>query len=87
MNKTFNDVFSKSYWHNVSQFCDTKRHPFSIGYRRYRRGRNRCKECGAKIGKIHCERWRNKDKIVEHIFEGYPLLDLLRKKGIIKCVK
>jgi hypothetical protein len=83
-NNLLESVWDKYHWHNTSTFCNKKTHAFYAHFRPYRRGNNRCLICGAKLGKIHCERWKNKDRMLDHIFEGYPMLDMLRQKGLLK---
>lgn len=85
--KTFSDLvysaFNKKYWHNISEYCNRKHHArsWNFNYRPYRRGKNRCIVCGAKIGKIKCERRSNRQYLVDNIYTSSPLLDILRKKN------
>ncbi len=77
------NIFTKKHWHNEGQFCNRKHHPDKITfkYRRYRRGKNRCSYCGAKIGKIKCRRYSYKEELTDNLFTSSPLLDLLKRKG------
>lgn len=72
-------TFTGKYWHNISDYCNRVHHPVSFPYRRYGRGVNRCRYCGAKIGKIKCVRMSYREMIVDSIFESNPLLTLLRR--------
>ena len=76
-------TLTKKYWHNVSEVCDTKRHPTYFHYRRYRKGKNRCSYCGAKIGKIKCKRSSFQSRLIDNIFSPSPILRLLQKKGSV----
>lgn len=82
----YNRIWTGKYWHNVSQFCNRKRHPprWIIDYRPYRRGKNRCVVCGAKIGKIMCVRYAYKDKLVDNVFSSNSILDLLKRRGAVE---
>lgn len=86
LSKQFDDIYSrtfnKKYWHNVGDYCNRKRHPsYPFSYRRYRRGKNRCDYCGAKIGKIKCKRYSYRSLIADDIFKASPFLKLLKAKG------
>lgn len=85
--QNINNIIKKSFsvksWRNVSQFCNGKRHPEFIYYRRYRRGRYRCKECGSKIGKIKCVYKSNMEILYNNISNASPMLKILREKGAI----
>jgi len=83
LNSIYLRIFNCKYWHNISQFCNGKTHPGYgvIKYRPYRRGKNRCLACGSKIGKIKCERYAYKDKLIDNIFEENTFLKLLRNKS------
>ncbi|KKL20110.1 hypothetical protein LCGC14_2458740 [marine sediment metagenome] len=54
IDRMYVNAFTKRRWRNVGDFCNRERHPMFFPYRRYRRGKNRCDYCGAKIGKIKC---------------------------------
>lgn len=70
--------FISKRWMNESGVCDRRRHPVSV-YRPYRRGKNRCLECGARIGKFKMSRKSFLDSIAENILKPSPLLEMLRK--------
>ena len=79
----FSRTWSSKRWRNVSQFCNGKNHPgYSImEYRRYRRGKARCHECGYKFGKIKCERKSWSSAIIDNIYTPNPLLAMLSKRS------
>ena len=78
------NTLTKKYWHNVGQYCDRKHHVFFAEYRRYKRGKNRCIECGYKIGKRILERYSYSEKIVDDIYKKNPILEYLKARGRIK---
>lgn len=88
INKRFSNIlesgFNEKHWHNEGEFCNRKTHPISFHYRKYKRGKNRCNYCGAKIGKIKCVMESNKQRLVNDIYTTTPLLKLLKNKLSIK---
>ena len=86
--KTLNNIlrrtFNSKYWHNVGEFCNRKSHPSSVPYRRYRRGKNRCIECGARIGKIKCRRYAFRNEMVDNVYNESALLKWLKRKDFVK---
>ena len=89
--KSFSNLFQYIWqtkkWHNVGEFCDRKYHPFTATYRRYRRGKLRCRECGYKIGKRQLKRKSPSEILVDAVFNINPFLELMHKKVIIEEVK
>lgn len=73
LDKAVRKAYFKKRWQNISSFCDRERHPIAVGYRRYRRGKERCTFCGAKIGKVKM-RFRNS---MAWMFETSPFLQKL----------
>lgn len=80
INKLYVKIYTKKQWHNISGFCNRKTHPVYFGYRVYRRGKNRCEHCGAKIGKIKCKSKSLRELLVENVYGETPLLNLIRRK-------
>lgn len=80
LNELYNNALYKKRWRNIGQFCNRKTHPFVTGYRRYRRGKNRCKYCGAKIGKVKCRYKSAREMIVDNIFSSNPIFDMLKTR-------
>jgi len=82
-----NELYTKGgttkRWRNVGQFCDRKYHPFVWTYRVYRRGKNRCKYCGARIGKRKLVRDSPREQLLDSIYSSNPLFDMLKKKGTV----
>lgn len=76
MNKAFNG----KYWHNEGDYCNRKHHPSSFPYRRYKRGKNRCYYCGAKIGKVKCVRTSNKQRLIDNMFSPSQFLPMMQTK-------
>lgn len=82
INKLYTKVWTTKRWRNIGQFCDRKYHPFVYTYRRYRRGKNRCSYCGAKIGKRKLVRDSPREQLVDNIFSPNPLFTFLKiQKG------
>lgn len=77
----------KKRWHNVGEFCNRKRHPILFHYRRYRRGKNRCKYCGAKVGKIKCVYRSAQELLVDNLWGSTPIMDILKRRGGVLCHK
>ena len=84
LNKISNDAYNKKLWRNEGQYCNTKTHPIIFQYRRYKRGKNRCNYCGAKLGKIKCKRLSNSEMLGDNIFTSSSIMEILKKKGSIK---
>lgn len=82
--KIFTNAFDKKRWINESEFCNRKTHPFTTHYRRYKRGKNSCNQCGAKIGKIKCTMKSNQQMLVDNVFQSPTLLEMLDKRGVNK---
>lgn len=82
--KSLDKIIYKSFtgkrWINLGNFCNGKNHPISLNYRAYRRGLVRCKTCGAKLGKVKCERKSSTDMLVDNIYQENPLFKLLSLK-------
>ena len=75
-------TFAGRHWKNMGSYCNRKTHAYGpLGYRKYRRGKNRCVQCGAKIGKVDCTRKSYKEGIVDSIFEPSPFLKALAEMG------
>ena len=85
LTKIFSDAFNKNRWWNESEFCNRKTHPLRFKYRRYKRGKNRCNICGAKIGKIECIRERARERLIDNIYNQSSILQLLQKRGAINA--
>ena len=83
LNKVFSLMWNTKRWRNESNYCNRKTHPFYFPYRRYKRGKNRCSCCGAKIGKIKCVRKSCRTMLVDSIFSTSPMLSYLRKKKVV----
>lgn len=83
--KLFDKALNGKHWKNLGQFCNRKTHPFKhrLNYRIYRRGKNRCLECGAKIGKIKCIRTSYYEQIGDTISNENPIIKFLKQKGVI----
>lgn len=83
INTIYIRTWNSKYWHNIGQFCNRKTHPgFGVlGYRKYRRGKNRCLECGARIGRVRCIRYAYKDKLVDNIFSENSLFKALKERS------
>lgn len=77
-------VYYKKRWRNLTDFCDLKHHPRFLSYKRYKRGKNRCLVCGAKLGKIKLVLKSSMDIMMDSFFNTSPLLSALLKKG--KCI-
>lgn len=72
-------AFKTKYRANLGEFCDRKHHASFTGYKRYRRGKNRCLECGFKIGPVRLDTPKSKiQRIANNLFSESPLLKLLR---------
>ncbi len=84
IDKLYTKIYTTKRWHNIGEFCDGKRHPLTFPYRRYKRGKNRCIYCGAKLGIIKCVYESPRDMLIASIFEPNPLMKLLKRKGAIK---
>lgn len=80
LSKLYTNTLTKKHWHNDGRFCNGKTHPTITGYRRYKRGKNRCLECGAKFGKSSYSRKTYQEMIVDNIFSPNPIFELLNKK-------
>ena len=86
IDRMYVNAFTKRRWRNVGDFCNRERHPMFFPYRRYRRGKNRCDYCGAKIGKIKCVYESARDMLVRDVFSSNPMLDMLKEKeGGVVC--
>ncbi len=88
LTKKIDKLYIKTYttkrWHNIGEFCDGKRHPLFLPYRRYKRGKYRCVYCGAKLGDIRCVYKSPQDILIDDIFASSPLMKLLKNKGAVK---
>lgn len=86
MKKTFSKLCTRTLmgkpWRNIGEYCDKKRHPISFSYRKYRRGKNRCLECGAKLGKPIMKRESYSNLLIDNICSSNPLLDYLKNKKV-----
>lgn len=82
LDKLISHTWIAKKWRNVSQFCNGKNHAgyAPMEYRRYRRGSNRCHECGYKLGKIRCERKSWSSSIVDNVYQENTLLKMLSRK-------
>ena len=78
-----NTLFKKR-WRNIGDFCDRKHHPLCFPYRRYRRGKNRCLICGAKIGQVKCARKSCSEILYENLFESRGIIELFGQRDRIK---
>ena len=85
LDNLFSYTFHKKGWHNISSFCNRKRHPSLLKYKPYRRGKNRCLYCGAKIGKIKCERKSYSQMLNDNLLNSSPLISLLHKTGVVRA--
>ena len=83
MKTIFDRAYTGRFWRNYSNFCSRKTHPHHVNYQRYRRGKNRCLGCGAKIGKIKCIRQASYEVLVDNIFTTNSIFDMLRKGGVV----
>ncbi len=83
LNKIYNKAFNNKYWRNIGEFCDRKYHPLTFHYRRYRRGKNRCLYCGAKIGERKLKRQAAREMLLDNIYTNNTMLSLLKKRGAI----
>lgn len=82
LNKLYTKVWITKRWRNIGQFCDRKYHPFVYTYRVYRRGKDRCVYCGAKIGKRELVRDSPREQLIDSVYSSNEtLLGLLREKG------
>ena len=84
IDRLYSAFWTKQRWLNLSNYCNGKRHPTYFPYRRYRRGKNRCKLCGAKLGKIKCVRKSSRDLLIDDIFRPNPLMEMLKKERSYK---
>lgn len=75
------NYFNKKHWRNVSDYCNGKTHPSYFPYRRYKRGKNRCGYCGAKLGKVKCEMKTGIEMIQDNIFHSNLLVNILNNRG------
>lgn len=85
MSRIIYSSYSLKRWHNVSEFCNGKRHPkwVVISYRRYRRGKNRCLKCGCKLGKIKCTRKSEIEFLIENVtLKEVPFISAFMNKKI-----
>jgi hypothetical protein len=80
IDKILSKSISKKHWRNISEYCNGYRHPLWFGYRKYRRGNGRCHSCGAKLGKIKCERKSFSNNLVDNIFSESPFFRLLKQR-------
>lgn len=80
-NKLMSHYWTKKRWINLSTFCNGKNHPSYTGYRKYRRGTNRCHSCGAKIGKIRCERKSSREVLVDNIYNSNSIIKMFADHG------
>ncbi len=85
--KRYVRVWYKKKWRNDGTYCDRRTHPIALPYRRYRRGKNRCVQCGAKIGKVKYVLKSAYDYLLDTIFSTNPMLAMLKKKGMVQCGK
>ena len=74
-------IWDKKLRVNLSDFCNTRTHPWYFPYRKYRRGSNRCKICGAKLGKVKCVWKRRPEILMDNLCSPTPLWSMLNKKG------
>lgn len=72
---------TKKRWRNQTNFCNGTTHPTLYPYRGYRRGKGRCKTCGAKIGKVKCVFKSNDELMRDVLFEPVPILMKLAERG------
>lgn len=81
--KVMAHVYSGRFWRNVSEVCNGKRHPWKpFSYRPYRRGRQRCHECGARLGKIRCIRKSHQESLLDNIMQPNPILEFLKRNSM-----
>lgn len=80
----FIHAFTKKRWFNISDRCNGKTHPDAFLYRPYRRGRNRCIICGAKLGRIRCIRDSIKNRTINALLAPHPFYSVLKERGLIK---
>ena len=72
-------VFCNPQLRNISDFCNGKNHPWKISYRRYRRGKGRCGNCGARLGKVKVRFQRShRNTLIENLNRATPLFSLLK---------
>ena len=81
INEIFCNAFYNKHWHNDGNFCNRKTHPILFSYRKYKRGKDRCNVCGAKIGKVKCVMESNSERLSDNLFHP-GLLNFLRGKNI-----
>ena len=79
--KIMTRIWSTKHWWNSGELCDTKHHVSYAPYRRYRRGKKRCHDCGYKLGKPVLKRESYSERLVDNIYSGNPLLAMLSAKG------
>lgn len=79
----FGVYYDKKYWINKSDRCNRKTHPDWFSYQPYRRGKNRCDKCGARIGKVKCVRKTFRKSLQEAFFQPNPLYQALKDSGAL----
>lgn len=79
INKIFTRVMQSKIWRNLGDYCDRKHHLSYFPYRAYRRGKKRCNDCGAKIGKVKMVRKSNQEMIVDNVYSENPLFKALKE--------
>lgn len=73
--------YTAKRWFNDGDYCNRKTHPGVIPYRRYRRGKARCLECGAKVGRGIYKRQGFDERMADNLFRPNPFLAWLKERG------
>ena len=73
------NILNKKFLKNINEYCDKKNHPLIFYYRAYRRGKNRCLECGAKVGKVKLKLMSYSEMIFDNVSTGYSILKCLKE--------
>lgn len=76
-----NKAFTRKLPINHGNFCDLKHHPlYEPSYRLYRRGNNRCSQCGCKIGRPKIKLTTLQNETINNIFHSNPAIRILMYK-------
>ncbi len=73
-------IMNEKHWVNKGEYCNRFFHPSVLSYRSYRRGKSRCRVCGAKVGDSVYKYQSYQDQVTEIFFRRNLLLDRLMEK-------
>jgi len=79
--KFVNKCLTNKRWFNDGDFCNGKTHPSGLAYRRYRRGKTRCLECGAKFGQGVYKQQSFAERMIDSVYQPSPFLAWLKGRN------